>query len=185
MDASHRGRSKTVSLSVILHATRFQHSTDIRNHILPHLGSKKLTQLKTSDLQKLYNPVSRVCARMQKWFLIFFHPSLEPFSERDGAVLCQFNPCVLLFQLMKLGHELALLFSKDCTIYRAAIFFMTCHNAPFPSAVFSFSNESVTIGTSFCHTVISFRRFFNTNNTTKNPTYPDQIERVINSDTQI
>ena len=31
------------------------YSTDIRNHILPHLGSKKLTQLKTSDLQKLYN----------------------------------------------------------------------------------------------------------------------------------
>lgn len=31
------------------------YSTDIRNHLLPHLGSKKLTQLKTSDLQKLYN----------------------------------------------------------------------------------------------------------------------------------
>lgn len=31
------------------------YSTDIRNHILPHLGTKKLTQLKTSDLQKLYN----------------------------------------------------------------------------------------------------------------------------------
>ena len=31
------------------------YSTDIRNHILPHLGSKKLTQLKASDLQKLYN----------------------------------------------------------------------------------------------------------------------------------
>ena len=32
------------------------YSTDIRNHILPHLGSKKLTQLKTSDLQ-IQSPV--------------------------------------------------------------------------------------------------------------------------------
>ena len=31
------------------------YSTDIRNHILPYLGSKKLSQIKTADLQKHYN----------------------------------------------------------------------------------------------------------------------------------
>ena len=31
------------------------YSKDIENHILPYLGAKKLTQLKTSDIQKHYN----------------------------------------------------------------------------------------------------------------------------------
>ena len=31
------------------------YSKDIENHILPYLGSKKLTQLKTADIQKHYN----------------------------------------------------------------------------------------------------------------------------------
>ena len=31
------------------------YSKDIANHILPHLGSKRITQLKTADIQKHYN----------------------------------------------------------------------------------------------------------------------------------
>lgn len=40
---------------ILRQSTYTGYSTDIRNHILPHLGSEKLTQLKTSDLQKHYN----------------------------------------------------------------------------------------------------------------------------------
>ncbi len=36
-------------------STYARYGSDIRNHIVPYLGSKKLTQLKTADIQKHYN----------------------------------------------------------------------------------------------------------------------------------
>ena len=40
---------------ILRSSTYTGYSTDISNHILPHLGNKKLTQIRTADLQKHYN----------------------------------------------------------------------------------------------------------------------------------
>ena len=40
---------------ILRKSTYTGYSRDIENHILPYLGSKRLTQLKTSDIQKHYN----------------------------------------------------------------------------------------------------------------------------------
>ena len=40
---------------ILRQSTYAGYSRDIENHILPYLGSKRLTQLKTSDIQKHYN----------------------------------------------------------------------------------------------------------------------------------
>ena len=40
---------------ILRQSTYSGYSKDIENHILPYLGSKKLTQLKTADIQKHYN----------------------------------------------------------------------------------------------------------------------------------
>lgn len=40
---------------ILRQSTYTGYSRDIENHILPYLGSKKLTQLKTSEIQKHYN----------------------------------------------------------------------------------------------------------------------------------
>ncbi len=41
--------------SILRPSTYSGYSKDIENHIIPYLGSKKLTQLKTSEIQKHYN----------------------------------------------------------------------------------------------------------------------------------
>ena len=42
-------------IPILRPSTYAGYSKDIANHILPHLGSKRITQLKTADIQKHYN----------------------------------------------------------------------------------------------------------------------------------
>ncbi len=43
---------------VLRASTYARYRSDIKNHITPHIGQKKLTQIRSSDIQKLYNALS-------------------------------------------------------------------------------------------------------------------------------
>lgn len=43
---------------VLRASTYARYCSDIKNHIAPHIGQKKLTQVRSSDIQKLYNALS-------------------------------------------------------------------------------------------------------------------------------
>lgn len=104
------------------------YSTDIRNHILPHLGSKKLTQLKTSDLQKLYNRLLE-SGRMKdngkgnglapatvRGIHVILREALEsavregliPENPADGTSPPKIVPCLIIFDQLHEGFKLIL-----------------------------------------------------------------------------
>lgn len=114
------------------------------------------------DRGDLFLPEVRadVCARVEFVFpdrgvtydfSFICQPSVEPFVQRDDAVLGQLHAPVNLLQFAELCHRFRLRETEDRFVDRLFVFLVPDDDACFPSAVRSFPDRSVPVWTSFAH----------------------------------
>ena len=87
----------------------------------------------------------------KRWSGVGHKPLSDPFGERHVSLLAQVRVAIAIDSAMEQWHQLFLRFCEHGFVDRRTVIFMSDDDAPFPTSVFAFADQSVPVRSFSCH----------------------------------